>query len=89
MRLVSIKIDDQLDLRSLHRVRERWVMRPTAVIGSGGRSDGYTQTDCNIGGGVNQPRAAYRTGFDPHPTQKERTCENDRQNTPHLRQTQF
>src|SRR6266853_165831 len=27
---------------------------------SGGRSDRYTQTDCNVGGGVNQPRAAYR-----------------------------
>lgn len=52
---------------------------------SGGRSDRYTQTDCNVGGGVNQPRAANRRGFDPHPTQKERTCEDDRQNTPHLR----
>ena len=32
MRVVSIKSDDQLDLQSLHRVRERWVMRRTAVI---------------------------------------------------------
>ena len=32
MRFVSIKTDDQLDLQSLHRVRERWVMRRTAVI---------------------------------------------------------
>ena len=32
MRFVPIKSDDQLDLRSLHRVRERWVMRRTAVI---------------------------------------------------------
>jgi hypothetical protein len=32
MRFVSIKTDDQLDLQSLHRVRERWVMRHTAVI---------------------------------------------------------
>jgi hypothetical protein len=26
MRFVPIKTDDQLDLQSLHRVRERWVM---------------------------------------------------------------
>jgi transposase len=32
MRFVPIKTDDQLDLRSLHRVRERWVMRRTAVV---------------------------------------------------------
>ena len=32
MRFVPIKNDDQLDLQSLHRVRERWVMRRTAVI---------------------------------------------------------
>jgi transposase len=32
MRFVPIKSDDQLDLQSLHRVRERWVMRRTAVI---------------------------------------------------------
>jgi len=32
MRFVPIKTDDQLDLQSLHRVRERWVMRCTAVI---------------------------------------------------------
>ena len=31
-RFVPIKTDDQLDLQSLHRVRERWVMRRTAVI---------------------------------------------------------
>src|ERR1700680_738112 len=31
MRFVPIKSDDQLDLQSLHRVRERWVMRRTAV----------------------------------------------------------
>src|ERR1700690_3924358 len=30
--LVPIKTEDQLDLQSLHRVRERWVMRRTAVI---------------------------------------------------------
>jgi transposase len=29
---VPIKSDDQLDLQSLHRVRERWVVRRTAVI---------------------------------------------------------
>ena len=32
MRFVPIKTDDQLDLQSVHRVRERWVMRRTAVI---------------------------------------------------------
>src|SRR5450755_504564 len=32
MRFVPIKTDDQLDMQSLHRVRERWVMRRTAVI---------------------------------------------------------
>src|ERR1700676_2254556 len=32
MRFVPIKSDDQLDLQSLHRVRERWGMRRTAVI---------------------------------------------------------
>ena len=32
MRFVLIKTDDQLDLQSLHRVRERWVMRRTAVV---------------------------------------------------------
>jgi transposase len=32
MRFVPIKTDDQLDMQFLHRVRERWVMRRTAVI---------------------------------------------------------
>jgi transposase len=32
MRFVPIKTDEQLDLQSLHRVRERWVMRRTAVV---------------------------------------------------------
>jgi transposase len=32
MRFVAVKSDDQLDLQSLHRVRERWVMRRTAVV---------------------------------------------------------
>jgi hypothetical protein len=32
MRFVPIKTDDQLDLQSLHRVRERWVGCRTAVI---------------------------------------------------------
>ncbi|MFZ0333284.1 MAG: IS110 family transposase [Candidatus Acidiferrales bacterium] len=32
MRFVPIKTDEQLDLQSWHRVRERWVMRRTAVI---------------------------------------------------------
>jgi transposase len=32
MRFVAVKSDDQLGLQSLHRVRERWVMRTTAVV---------------------------------------------------------
>ncbi len=32
MRFVPIKSEDQLDLQAVHRVRERWVMRRTAVI---------------------------------------------------------
>jgi transposase len=32
MRFVPVKTDDQLDMQSLHRVRERWVIRRTAVI---------------------------------------------------------
>jgi len=32
MRFVPIKSDDQLDLQSLHRVRERWMMRRTAIV---------------------------------------------------------
>jgi transposase len=32
MRFVPIKTDDQMDLQSLHWVRERWVMRRTAVV---------------------------------------------------------
>jgi transposase len=32
MRFVPIKSDDQLDMQSLHRVRERWVTRRTAVM---------------------------------------------------------
>ena len=32
MRFVPIQTEDQLDLQSLHRVRERWVGRRTAVI---------------------------------------------------------
>jgi transposase len=32
MRFVPIKSDEQLDLQSLHRVRERWVRRRTAVV---------------------------------------------------------
>lgn len=32
MRFVPIKSDDQLDLQSLHRVCERWVMRRTAAV---------------------------------------------------------
>ena len=31
MRFVPIKTDDQLDLQSLHRVRERWVVRRTVI----------------------------------------------------------
>jgi transposase len=32
MRFVPVKSDDQQDLQSLHRVRERWLMPRTAVI---------------------------------------------------------
>jgi transposase len=32
MRFVPIKSEEQLDLQALHRVRERWVMRRTAVV---------------------------------------------------------
>jgi transposase len=32
MRFVPIKSDDQLDLQSLHRIRERWVVRRTAAV---------------------------------------------------------
>jgi transposase len=32
MRFVPIKSDDQLDMQSLHRVRERWVGRRTSVV---------------------------------------------------------
>jgi transposase len=32
MRFVPIKTDDQLDMQSLHRVRDRWVGRRTSVI---------------------------------------------------------
>ena len=32
MRFVPIKTDEQLDMQSLHRVRERWIMRRTSVV---------------------------------------------------------
>src|SRR5438094_2396680 len=32
IRFVPIKTEEQLDLQAVHRVRERWVMRRTAVI---------------------------------------------------------
>lgn len=32
MRFVPIKTEEQLDLQAFHRVRERWVMRRTAVV---------------------------------------------------------
>src|SRR6202051_2967792 len=32
MRFVPIKTEEQLDLQEVHRVRERWVMRRTAVV---------------------------------------------------------
>jgi transposase len=32
MRFVPIKTEEQLDLQAIHRVRERWVMRRTAVV---------------------------------------------------------
>ena len=32
MRFVPVKNEDQLDLQALHRVRDRWIGRKTAVI---------------------------------------------------------
>ncbi len=32
MRFVPIKTDEQLDLQALHRVRDRWVARRTAIM---------------------------------------------------------
>jgi transposase len=32
MRFVPIKTEEQLDLQAVQRVRERWVIRRTAVI---------------------------------------------------------
>jgi transposase len=32
MRFVPIKTDDQLDLQAVHRMRDRFISRPTAVI---------------------------------------------------------
>ena len=32
MRFVPIKTEEQLDLQTVHRIRERWVMRRTAVV---------------------------------------------------------
>jgi transposase len=32
MRFVPSRLNDQIDLQSLHRMRERWVVRRTAVI---------------------------------------------------------
>ena len=32
MRFVPIKTDEQLDMQFLHRVRERWIMRRTAIV---------------------------------------------------------
>src|SRR3954470_11224494 len=32
MRFVPIKTEEQLDLQAVHRVRERWVMRRTAIV---------------------------------------------------------
>ena len=32
MRFVPIKTNDQFDMQSMHRVRERWIMRRTAVV---------------------------------------------------------
>ena len=54
------------------------------ALRSGGRSDGYIQTDGNVGGGVNQPRTAYGTGLNSRSTEKE-PDEDDRQKTPHFR----
>jgi transposase len=39
MRFVPIQTEEQLDLQALHRVRERWVMRRTAVVNRSAVSD--------------------------------------------------
>src|SRR5579863_2058420 len=43
MRFVPVKTDEQLDMHPFHRVRERWIMRRTAVVNEilGYRSSGY------------------------------------------------
>ena len=57
MRFVPIKSDEQLDMQSLHRVRERWIMRRTAVVnqirgpaaGAGHHSaDGKVPSGCSV-----------------------------------------
>ena len=56
MRFVPIKTEEQLDLQALHRVRERWVMRRTAVVKSDPQSSSgtwphVTQRPALCGGG--------------------------------------
>jgi transposase len=53
VRFVPIKTDDQLDLQSLQRVRERWVMRRTAVIKEAARVMS-PQDSCSLGWVVDQ-----------------------------------
>src|SRR6267378_3710315 len=43
MRFVPIKTEEQLDLQTVHRVRERWVMRRTAVVNQIRRSPARTR----------------------------------------------
>jgi transposase len=44
MRFLPIKTDDQLDLQSLHRVREHWAIRSAAIINLGRRKP-FTEPD--------------------------------------------
>jgi transposase len=45
MRFVPIKTEEQLDLQAVHRVRERWVTRRTAVVNQIRRSSARTRTN--------------------------------------------
>jgi len=60
MRFVPIKTDKQLDLQALHRVRERWVMRPTAVVN---QIRSLLQAGSHGLGGLMQERTLSRSRF--------------------------
>jgi transposase len=64
MRFVPIKTDEQLDLQALHRVRDRWVARRTAVMNQmrGFLLLGVPGLKCASGGERHWTRRAYGTG---------------------------